>query len=30
MKKIFVPKSARGHLTELLPENLHRKIRDIR
>lgn len=30
LKKIFVPKSARGHLTELLPENLHRKIRDIR
>lgn len=30
LKKIFVPKSARGHLTELLSENLHRKIRDIR
>ena len=30
LKKIYVPKSARSHLTELLPENLHRKIRDIR
>ncbi len=30
IKKIYVPQSARAHLTDLLPENLHRKIRDIR
>ncbi len=30
LKRILVPQSARTHLTGLLPENLHRKIRNIR
>lgn len=30
LKRVFVPRSARTRLTGLLPENLHRKIRDIR